>query len=93
MTENPDDKVLMRKNITLVVFILLVLVFLIAISGKRASPVPDDTVHAGVLEVASCLTCHAQGRQTPLKASHPPKDQCLICHASSKDCHPFSGGI
>lgn len=93
MKESPDDKVLTRKNIMLAVFILSVLVFLIAISGKRASPVPDDTVHAGVLGVASCLTCHAQGRQMPLKASHPPKEQCLICHASSKDCHPFSEGI
>ncbi len=91
MNGNRETKVSMKKNISLLVFILSVLVFLFAISGKRAAPLPDDAVHAGTLDAASCSMCHAQGRKAPLKASHPPKEQCLICHTSSKDCHPCPG--
>jgi len=92
MKGSRETKDLMRKNATLAVLILSVLVFLFAVSGKRAAPLPDDAVHAGTLDTASCSACHAQGRQAPLKATHPPKEQCMVCHTSSKDCHPYAGG-
>lgn len=92
MKGNRKPGVLMKKNISLAVFILSVIVFLFAISGRRASPLPGDAVHARPLDAAFCSTCHAQGRQAPLKATHPPREQCLVCHTSSKTCHPFPGG-
>lgn len=81
----------MKKNLTLVAFIAFVLVFLFAISGNRAAPLPHDTTHAGLLDTVSCASCHGAGKQAPLKGAHPPKEQCLVCHSASKDCHPSTG--
>jgi len=70
----------MNKNVSLVLLVAVVLVFLWAISGSRAPKVPRDKVHAALLDNASCAPCHATGMKSPLKPAHPPKEQCLICH-------------
>ncbi len=83
---------MMKKNLSLAAFILSVLVFLFIISGNRAAPLPHDAVHAASLDTASCAVCHSPGRKAAVKSSHPPKEQCLVCHSASKDCHPCPGG-
>ncbi len=83
---------MMKKNLALVAFIVSVLVLLFVVSGNRAAPLPHDAVHAGLLDTASCSACHSPGKQAPLKDAHPPKEQCLVCHLTSKDCHPCPGG-
>ncbi len=86
---------MMKKNLTLAAFILSVLAFLFAVSGNRAAPLPHDAVHGGSLDTASCSACHSPGKQVPRKNAHPPEEQCLVCHAASKDCHPcpLSGSL
>jgi mono/diheme cytochrome c family protein len=41
---------------------------------------PRDETHLQVLSNSLCQTCHGPGKQSPLKPSHPPKEQCLLCH-------------
>jgi hypothetical protein len=49
--------------------------------GKKAPYIPDDTIHQRTITLQeSCVTCHAPDKQAPLKATHPPKEQCLACH-------------
>jgi hypothetical protein len=32
----------------------------------------------------SCAACHGPGKRSPLKSSHPPKEDCLLCHKMKK---------
>ena len=62
-------------------FALVLVLVLTVISSRHEAPlIPDDLFHRGITNHAACTTCHTPGRQAPLKASHPPKDQCLLCH-------------
>jgi len=62
-------------------FGLAVVLFLMIVSSRHEVPaIPDDPFHQGITNHAACTTCHTPGRQAPLKASHPPKDECLLCH-------------
>jgi hypothetical protein len=63
--------------------IIVVLVFL-SFTGKKAPFIPPDTIHSAITTQEGCAACHAPGKQAPLKASHPPKEQCLICHKIKK---------
>jgi hypothetical protein len=63
--------------------VLLVLFFLSS-SGKKPPVFPLDSLHAGLKTDEACLTCHAQGKQAPLKTTHPPKEQCMTCHKPAK---------
>jgi len=63
--------------------IIAVLIF-ISSTGKKAPSVPLDKIHHTVTKQESCATCHAPGRQAPLKDAHPPKEQCFICHKAGK---------
>ncbi|OGW29468.1 MAG: hypothetical protein A2X56_12315 [Nitrospirae bacterium GWC2_57_13] len=74
----------MKKTWGFIVFVAAVVLFLYLISGKRAVYVPGDAVHAGITADAVCRTCHAPGMKSPLKDTHPPKDQCLTCHKFKK---------
>ena len=71
----------MKNNIVLILFALAVLAFLFFLSsGKKAPALPADETHEQVLSNSLCLTCHGPGKRSPLKPSHPPKEQCLLCH-------------
>jgi hypothetical protein len=69
--------------ITAAVVIIVVLVFLSS-TGKKAPFIPPDNIHSAITSQEDCVTCHAPGKQAPLKANHPPKEQCLICHKVKK---------
>jgi hypothetical protein len=63
--------------------IISALVF-ISSSGKKPPFIPPDAVHRAIAAQEGCVACHAPGKQAPLKADHPPKEQCLICHKAKK---------
>ncbi len=58
--------------------------FFLSTTGKQPPAIPDDAAHRTVAAQEECLRCHAPGMQAPLKAAHPPKEQCLICHKTGK---------
>ncbi len=71
----------MKNTIWFIVFAAAVLSALFFLSsGKKAPFIPADEMHKVITTDAACLECHAPGKQAPLKPSHPPKEQCLICH-------------
>jgi hypothetical protein len=75
----------MKKNaafLAAAAAILLALFFLS--SGKKAPLIPADGLHQNVTTNAACGECHAPGKRAPLKATHPPKEQCLICHKAAR---------
>ena len=48
-------------------------------------PIPDDAKHSGLTEWHRCLDCHAPGKISPTKPSHPLSNQkCFRCHASAR---------
>ena len=63
---------------------ILLLLFVLSSSGKKPPAVPHDDIHAGLRANESCVTCHGHGKSSPLKESHPPKEQCLVCHRPGK---------
>jgi hypothetical protein len=63
--------------------IIGVLVFLSS-TAKKAPYIPPDESHHSITTQEDCAACHAPGKQAPLKANHPPKEQCLICHKVKK---------
>jgi cytochrome c553 len=71
----------MKNNTTLIVLALAILAFLFFLSsGKKAPMLPGDEAHKQVQSNSLCMTCHGPGNRSPLKPSHPPKEQCLLCH-------------
>ena len=51
-----------------------------AFADRDAPRIPHDIFHTIVINNAACTTCHTPGKQAPLKASHPPKEECMFCH-------------
>lgn len=70
----------MKNTLSFVVFVLLVLGLLYAISGTRSPRIPEDSYHTVIDNDALCMECHSAGGSAPRKETHPPKDQCLECH-------------
>jgi hypothetical protein len=71
----------MKNSIAFVGFALALVFFLVFLSSRsEVPPVPDDVFHRGVINNAACTTCHTPGKQAPLKETHPPKEDCLLCH-------------
>jgi hypothetical protein len=81
----------MNKNIIFMAILILVVMLLYLFSTEEIVPIPYDREHAGVNE-EGCLDCHGVGRENPygvgrenpLSKEHPPKFQCLKCHALQK---------
>jgi hypothetical protein len=70
-----------KNSRILVIVAALILIFLFYLSSSHKVPaVPHDERHKNATTDASCTECHAPGREAPLKAAHPPKEQCLLCH-------------
>jgi len=74
----------MKNTIMFAVFIIAVVGFLYAISGKKYPQMPADANHLGVIEIAICQECHGPGKQYPQKPAHPPKSECLKCHKQKR---------
>jgi hypothetical protein len=71
----------MKNTIWFILFAAAVILVLVLLSsGKKPPYIPDDSIHAVITVDAACAACHAPGKTAPLKPSHPPKEQCLICH-------------
>lgn len=51
-----------------------------AIADRHAPFIPRDIFHDIVISNAACTTCHTPGKQAPLRASHPLKEECMSCH-------------
>lgn len=80
----------MKSTIAFVGFLLAVLLFLFFLSSQRSEVplIPNDAFHRGVTNNAACTTCHTPGKQAPLKESHPPKEECLLCHKFKERAMP-----
>jgi hypothetical protein len=76
----------MKKTWPLIAVGAAVLILLIFLSstGKKPPMIPLDARHAALTTNEACLSCHALGRSSPLKDTHPPKEQCLVCHKPGK---------
>ena len=75
----------MKSTFIFIGFALAILIGLYVLSAGNHPPyIPRDLFHDGVSNNAACTTCHTPGKQAPLKESHPPKTECLICHKFKK---------
>jgi hypothetical protein len=76
----------MKSARALAVLAALILIFLFYLSSRHKVPaVPQDERHKNSITNTSCVACHAPGKKAPLKATHPPKEQCLLCHKMKKE--------
>ena len=76
----------MKNNIGIVAIALAILLFLFFLSSRQQAPtLPRDETHKQALSNSLCQTCHGPGKRSPLKPSHPPKEQCLLCHKTATD--------
>lgn len=75
----------MKNTLSLLAFAAMILAILFFLSsGSKAPAIPADGRHAVITTDAACTACHGPGKTAPLKSSHPPKEQCLICHKVKK---------
>lgn len=76
----------MKNNLSIILlgFAILVFLFFLSTGGKKPPLIPADTKHQSITTDAACIECHAPGKMSPLKPSHPPKEQCLVCHKVKK---------
>jgi hypothetical protein len=75
------------KNTWPLIIAAAVIIFALAFlssTGTKAPIIPPDNIHSAITTPEACVTCHAPGKQMPLKANHPPKEQCFICHKVKK---------
>lgn len=73
-----------KNTAIFVLFVIAVLGVLFAVSGKRSPRIPGDSIHAVISGEAACLECHGPGKYAQRKETHPPKDQCLVCHKTKR---------
>jgi hypothetical protein len=73
----------MKSTLSLILIVVAVLAGLVYLSstGKKPPPVPRNALHAGLDSDGSCVPCHGPGERSPIRDTHPPKEQCLVCHA------------
>ncbi len=75
----------MKNSVVFIIFAVAIIAFLIVLSsGKKIPPIPRDLVHNSVATDGGCAACHGPGKVAPLHQSHPPKEQCLLCHPREK---------
>jgi len=79
-----DEKMKSTWSLVIAAAVIIAVLVFLSSTGKKAPLIPSDTIHAVSSTQESCLACHAPGKQAPLKANHPPKEQCFICHKAKK---------
>jgi hypothetical protein len=72
----------MKSAVGFVIFVAVVVGLLLLFPGKTYPPIPDDDFHKALGDNSSCMDCHGPGKKNELKKTHPPKFDCLKCHAS-----------
>jgi hypothetical protein len=60
--------------------VIIIGLYILSSAGRKPPFIPHDALHGVITTQEACATCHAPGKQSPLKADHPPKEQCLVCH-------------
>jgi hypothetical protein len=70
-----------------IILVLVAVLYVLSISGKKPPAIPPDTVHVAAATKEDCLGCHAEGKSSPLRKEHPPKDQCFECHKMKATGH------
>lgn len=80
------------RDVILLAAVVAVLGFLFMGKGRlKAGRIPDNDRHKPFYEAIGkgegrvavekgCITCHSI-RGVPLSKTHPPKEQCLMCHS------------
>jgi hypothetical protein len=68
------------KGALILAALAVAMMVVIALADRQAPSIPRDTFHTIVINNAACTTCHTPGKQAPLKASHPSKEECMTCH-------------
>ncbi len=71
-----------RSLIIVTVAVVLALLYLSS-TAKKPPVIPPNAAHKGITTQEGCTVCHAPGKSSPLKETHPPKEQCLVCHKAS----------
>ena len=77
--------------IFIAIAVIIIAVLMVNTGGQKPHRVPSDEKHRSLLEEVRkgtkreevekvCVSCH-NSRIVPLSKNHPPKEQCLICHA------------
>ncbi len=75
----------MKGTVGFILFLAVVLLILVVISsGNKVPLIPADETHSIVTSDLACAGCHGPGKIASLKPSHPPKEQCLVCHKRKK---------
>jgi hypothetical protein len=74
-------KYAMKSAFAFIVFVAVVVGLLLLFPGKTYPPIPDDAFHKAMGDNSSCMECHGPGKKNELKKTHPPKFECLKCHA------------
>jgi hypothetical protein len=72
-----------KANIIFFGLILLIIFFLWRAPSNEGPAVPDDEDHKKVIVVGDCIACHKIEELIKANRDHPPKTECLLCHATS----------
>ena len=74
-------------NILFALTCITILVFLLKAPQETTAKLPKDENHLRFYAIKSkkeaesyCAECHAENKNAPLSAEHPPKFRCLFCH-------------
>jgi hypothetical protein len=70
----------LMSTIIFIIFAVAVIALLNSVSGDRSPRIPEDEIHKGLNDNQSCMQCHGPGQYAERSPSHPPKDQCILCH-------------
>lgn len=74
----------MKNTLAFIVFVLIVLAILFALSGKKYPSLPENEKHLRLISTEVCMKCHGSDGEYPLKKNHPPKFECFKCHKVKK---------
>lgn len=83
MTTPAKPKRLFKTLLFVAVVGGVIAAFVLLSERKQERPlIPGDANHGSLTEWQACLACHAPGKASPLKPSHPLSNQkCFRCHS------------
>lgn len=71
-----------RKPSIIFVLMILLIVFLLWNAPSNEGPqIPIDEDHGKVERENDCIACHSIEALIKENKKHPPKAECLLCHA------------